>query len=93
MRVTRDQIIGAANRIAVGRSRALCSAFAAEFERGIFGTPLLNAYFEVPKFLRSLGGRARNIDWYWPDSKKGCDQRLVFLAFMLVWYDDIVKGK
>lgn len=43
---------------------------------------------DVVDFLRAFGGTEVNA-WFWPLTDEGRQQRLMFLAFMLTWYDDM----
>jgi hypothetical protein len=93
MIVTRDEIVSVANMIAFNDQRALCPAFASANGPHKYN---VKRYLDVPKYLNSLGGKGRGHPaWYWNgDTEQGRDQRLMFLAFMLTWHDDITgEGK
>jgi hypothetical protein len=73
MIVTRDDILQAADRIQRDDATGLCSAFR---DSGIC------------RFLDATGANTY-LCWYWPITPEGREQRLMFLAFMLTWHDEI----
>ena len=80
MIVTRDEIIDACDSIAVKMENGLCSAFR------------WNA--DLPDYLMELGApypRRHRLEesYFWPRTAQGREQRLLFLAFMLTWADEI----
>ena len=76
MIVTRDEILIAIDRIQRDDATGLCVAFG---DTGIC------------RYLDATGANTRGW-WYWPNTLEGRDQRLMFLAFMLTWYDWIDEG-
>lgn len=47
---------------------------------------------DLVPYLITLGASSSNA-YKWPCTERGRQQRLLFLAFMLAWYDDIAEGK
>ena len=83
-RVTRNQILNAIDRIVCGDARGLCGSFH-------------DTDFQVVQFIEATGGKERRDKWgltghYWSIKFKD-PQRLMFLAFMLTWQEDIENGK
>jgi hypothetical protein len=80
MKVSRDEILDAIEQMMRDCYSADCLCEAFDF----------NKDHVLPPFLRALGGKPRGLGYFWPVGE--IDQRLMFLAFLLTWYDWIEKG-
>lgn len=59
------------------------------FDRVLHNRGSYGAYEMLPKALKIVGGRTGDdYGYFWPRTRKGNAQRLMFLAFMLTWWDD-----
>jgi hypothetical protein len=87
MIVTRDEILNAIKRIQTGEAAGLCEAF--------IGVPWWWSNHadresrKLCRFLRATGGRGKHSTYFWSFGYQAKDQRLMFLAFMLTWYDEL----
>ena len=94
MIVTRDEILDAIDEMYRDGNVGLCEAFSA-------GVPWWQSKASerisrnLCRFLRAKGGKGSHHTYFWlTNSIEGDQQRLVFLAFMLTWHDDITgEGK
>jgi hypothetical protein len=89
MIVTRDEILDAIDEMYRDGNVGLCEAFCA-------GVPWWkSANLEritrgLCRFLRATGGKGAQDTYFWStNSREGDQQRLLFLAFMLTWYDEL----
>jgi hypothetical protein len=88
MIVTRDEILDAIDRLYMSASDlncGLCSAFDVWSRND-------ELHCDLPEFLSRLGGKPFGIGYFWPTTRQGRQQRLLFLAFMLTWLDEIERG-
>ena len=81
MIVTRNEILDAIKRLQermfLDATATLCWAFAWDMR--------------VARYLEALG--ASEGSYKWRLNEQGHEQRLLFLAFMLTWHDEIMEGK
>ena len=88
MIVTRDEILDAVKQMYKQDVVGLCEAFCA-------GIPWWQSdqaeriSLDLCKFLRATGGRGTHYSYFWTLNKEAHNQRLLFLAFMLTWLEDI----
>ena len=45
-------------------------------------------YHVIDAWLQSYDGKTNNDRFYWPCTKRGFNQRMMFLAFTLTWLED-----
>jgi hypothetical protein len=77
MILTRDEILDAIDRIQRRQIIGLCFAFQCS---------------QMMDYLADLGADVWE-KYKWPTNEQGRQQRLLFLAFMLTWHDDITGYK
>lgn len=78
--LSREEVLNAIDyRMQYSRS-GLCWSFSK-------GNPGKYYYDSIPAFLTKIGGCAYNED-FWPRSTEAEDERLMMLAFMLIWAED-----
>jgi hypothetical protein len=80
MIVTRDEILDAIDRIQTDEATGLCTAFRSSRICDFLGVLMLPT-------------ERWHVCWYWPVTYEGREQRLMFLAFLLTWHDEIMEGR
>ena len=95
MIVTRDEILDAIDEMYRDGNVGLCEAFSAglpwwQSHASERISPSERISRDFCRFLRATGGKGSHHTYFWPtNSIEGDDQRLLFLAFMLTWADEI----
>ena len=69
----------------------LCAAFERTVKKR-FASDWDRDYEKVSKYLTAVGGEENFHGYFWDSDLKGMQERLTFLAFMLVWHEDC-RGK
>jgi hypothetical protein len=81
MILTRDEILDAIDRTQSRKSLTIADAFSTARDTSIWD------YMGALGLFSKGGGFSRD-DW-----GEGREQRLLFLAFLLTWHDEIMEGK